>query len=634
MITRRNFVAGLSAAALTPHHARTSKAEGASAGTIMGAGKKGIMLMNRIGPSSSDLYVANADGTGERKFLQNAAFEYNAHFAPDGKSVVFTSERNGDGQSDIFRARLDGSAIAPLVVHSAVDDSAVLSPDGTRLAFVSTRNGHRANVWILNLKSGQIRNLTGEEHTQGDPSGPNGFFRPAWSPDGQWLAFSSDRNTDWRGHSEGRGWEHTQELSIYVIRADGEGFRRIASKPGHCLGSPRWSPDGRRVVFYDMTTEDTWGARRPNLVAKVVSQIVSVDVATGERVEHTKGPGLKVFPQFLSASEIAYHRKGGPDEGLYFTSGRPAVKAVLRSPNWSPDGKLVVYEKVNFTPRSENKRLHSWDAEWEYRHSDVFPALSRDGKLVFTDKAKNSSVVVMNPDGSNRRRIFDADKSGLDPAMVQRGMAGAFQPAWSPDGQWVAFGLGVWFQARRTGSAKIMRVRVDGSGLEELTDGKVHSGFPSYSADGRQIVYRVWGEREKDYGLRILDLADRTTRVLTTGYDNLPGWSPDGSRILFTRRVDTVNFDIFTIKPDGSDLLRLTTNRATDGHAVWTADGRIMWNSGIYGFRDEAALYDNTFQQYGQIFVMNADGSGKRMITDSRWEDSMPLYIPATYLRS
>jgi Tol biopolymer transport system component len=61
---------------------------------------------------------------------------------------------------------------------------------------------------------------------------------------------------------------------------------------------------------------------------------------------------------------------------------------------------------------------------------------------------------------------------------------------------------------------------------------------------------------------------------LTTGYDNLPGWSPDSSRILFTRRVDAVNFDLFTIRPDRSDLLRLTTNRSTDGHAVWTADGR------------------------------------------------------------
>ena len=55
-------------------------------------------------------------------------------------------------------------------------------------------------------------------------------------------------------------------------------------------------------------------------------------------------------------------------------------------------------------------------------------------------------------------------------------------------------------------------------------------------------------------------------------------------------------------------------------------------DSGIYGFRDEAALYDNTFQQYGQIFIMNADGSEKRALTDSRWEDSMPLLIPAKLL--
>jgi len=590
------------------------------------------MLMNRIGPTASDLYVANADGTSERKLLQNSVFEYHASYAADGMSVIFTSERNGSGQSDIFRARLDGTGVQPLVTDPAVDDGAVPSPDGARLAFVSTRNGYRANIWTLDLMSAQPRNLTGAADVQGDSNGPNGFFRPSWSPDGRWLAFSSDRNTDWRGHSDGRGWEHTQELSIYVIGADGQGFRRIASKSGHCLGSPKWSPDGRRVVFYEMTTEATWGARRPNLVGSVVSQIVSVDVATGDRVEHTSGPGLKVFPQFLSSTEIAYHRKGGPDEGLFYTSGRPSFQATLRSPSWSPDGKTVIYERTSFRPRAQNQQLYSWDPQWEYRYTDVFPALSRDGKLVITEKHLNSSIAIMDPDGSNRVRIFDAASAGLDPAKIARGLAGAFNPAWSPDGQWIAFGLGEWFQERRTGTARIMRVRRDGTGLEALTDGTVHCGFPSYSADGRQIVYRVWADKE--IGLRILNLEDRTTRVLTTGYDNLPGWSPDGSRILFTRRVDAVNFDIFTLRPDGSDLQRLTTSGATDGHAVWTADGRILWNSGMYGFRDEAALYDNTFQQYGQIFVMNADGSGKRMLTDSRWEDSMPLYVPANFLRS
>jgi hypothetical protein len=98
-------------------------------------------------------------------------------------------------------------------------------------------------------------------------------------------------------------------------------------------------------------------------VAKVTSQIVSVDLETGERIEHTTGPGLKLFPQFLNADVIAYHRKGGADEGLVYTSGHEAVKRSIRSPVWSPDGKLVIYEKVGFKARPQFKPLYSWDPQ-------------------------------------------------------------------------------------------------------------------------------------------------------------------------------------------------------------------------------------------------------------------------------
>lgn len=131
-----------------------------------------------------------------------------------------------------------------------------------------------------------------------------------------------------------------------------------------------------------------------------------------------------------------------------------------------------------------------------------------------------------------------------------------------------------------------------------------------------------------NWGLRILNLEDRSVTVLTTEYDNLPFWSPDGALVAFTRKHDGNNFDIYTIRPDGSDLRQLTTTPANDAHAVWTADSKyLLWNSGMYGFKDEATLYDNTFQPYGAIFIMKADGTNKRQLTDRPWEDGMPRFV-------
>jgi Tol biopolymer transport system component len=574
---------------------------------------KKVMLMNRIGPSNSTLFIANADGTNERSLFDKSGFDYHASFSADGKWIVFTSERGGSGQADIYRVHPDGKGLEQLTNDPALDDQATLSPDGNKLAFVSSRVSRTANIWILDLKSHKVESLTGRANIKGDTLKPNGYFRPAWSPDGKWIAFASDRNTIWKGHGNGSGWEHVQELRIYVVKMDGTGLRKI-SKDSVCSGSPKWSPDGKRVVFYELPVEQTWNARNSFLAAKATSQIISVDVNTGERITHTSGPGLKLLPQYLSKDNLGYLAKAGPNEGIGYTNGA-AFKLKMRSPSWSPDGRQVIYEKQDWTPRAQNQLLYSWDPNYEYRYTDVFPGFASDGKLVITEKNDNSSIAVLDADGSNKKRIYNADGGA------------AFYPNWSPDGQWVVFGYGGYLQARKTQGAKIMMVKRDGTELKDLTDGEPNAGFPSFSADGKNIVYRVFGT--KDFGLRIMKIADRSVKVLTTDYDNLPDWSPDGKKILFTRKHDGNNFDIFTIDPDGKNLTQLTTLPTNDAHAVWSADGKhIMWDSGEYGFKEEAALSDNTFQPYGVIFIMNADGTGKRPLTDSLWEDSMPRYVP------
>lgn len=105
----------------------------------------------------------------------------------DGEWIVFSTDRNGDGNSDIYRVHPDGTGLEPLMTTPSTEDAGALSPDGTKLAFVSTADGYKANIWVKDLTTGELINLTGTSAVAGDPSSPDSYFQPSWSPDGEYV---------------------------------------------------------------------------------------------------------------------------------------------------------------------------------------------------------------------------------------------------------------------------------------------------------------------------------------------------------------------------------------------------------------------------------------------------------------
>jgi len=125
------------------------------------------ILFTRIAPSEARLFIANADGSGERALTESGRLDYNPAWSPSGDWIVFTSERAGS--ADLYRIHPDGTGLDRLTDDPAYDDQGALSPDGKQVVFVSTRAGGRANLWLLDVGTRKARPLTSAT------SGPHGL---------------------------------------------------------------------------------------------------------------------------------------------------------------------------------------------------------------------------------------------------------------------------------------------------------------------------------------------------------------------------------------------------------------------------------------------------------------------------
>jgi len=379
-----------------------------------------------------------------------------------------------------------------------------ISPDGTRIAYVVTSMDREANeyqgaIWVARYDgSEEPRRFTSGERRDGSPR---------WSPDGRWLAFTSNR-----------GDEKTQP-QIYVISAEGGEARRLTDLK-ESAGDLAWSPDSARIAFTARVRDEAYEEedekkRKPRRFTRVFFKLDSVGW-TGDRRAH-------VFVVDLGGGEPRQVTSGDGEHG---------------APVWTADGKRLVFDAL----RGERwdtellSRLYSVDADGgeptQLTGDDASydaPAFSADGgRLAYHYTVEDGThphhtqIGVMNADGSDAKLLTTSLDRQCAPYPELR------EPLWDGDR--------LLFSVEDGGNVLLYAVAADGSGEPELLVGgeqvisgyDVHDGEFVYVASTYTTLRELYagpdGRRLTDVGGpftsdRELAEPERFTAVSEDGYE-------------------------------------------------------------------------------------------------------------------
>ena len=185
-----------------------------------------------------EIYMMDADGGNLRRLTNNSDGDWDPSWSPDGKRIVFLSDRDrhvdlqhGAPIPEIYVMDADGGNQQNLTNNPNADRAPSWSPDGNRIAFMSDRTGNY-DIYVMGADGTNQQNLS--NHPLSDRN-------PSWSPDGAHIVFSARRE----GHVEN---EAAITNEIYVMDVDGANQRRLTDNRNNDW-EPSWSPDGKRIAF-------------------------------------------------------------------------------------------------------------------------------------------------------------------------------------------------------------------------------------------------------------------------------------------------------------------------------------------------------------------------------------------------
>ena len=217
-------------------------------------------------------------------------------------------------------------------------------------------------------------------------------------------------------------------------------------------------------------------------------------------------------------------------------------------PAWSPDGTKIVFSNYG-----------CYTAAWDYDATCTGGLIVMDPDTRTTTALRNDSLGVepaWSPDGNfmafdrsdeNYARLYVAGLDGSPPVRLDPpGVYAVSNPAWSPDSKSIAFQCTMSY-----GDLEICVINRDGTGFTRLTTNRDTDDSPAWSPDGSVIAYMTV-PLDQEVTIALMTPSGTDVKLLTTGFD--PAWSPNGSRLVFARSTG-----LFTIGSDGSNLKQITT---------------------------------------------------------------------------
>ena len=254
---------------------------------------------------------------------------------------------------------------------------------------------------------------------------------------------------------------------------------------------------------------------------------------------------------------------------------------------------------------------------------DYEPFWSPDSKQI---------VLISSRHGGMKVHVMGASSvsHGSDMRQLTTGDAEDDAPAWSPDGKKIAF------VSIRDGVSQIFVMNADGTDARQLTKGNAENIHPTWSPDSAKILFntthfsgataadgrdvpsdnKVIGE-QIDKKMELATIRPDGTdleRITTSGGFTYASYSPDGMSILH-RRVQGALSQIFIMKADGSNDRNISGEGNIDGWPAWSNDGKRV-------------VFSRRANDRFQLFVMNRDGTGVRQLTDAPSEFVNPRWSP------